>query len=106
MKVYKKRMMQFPIAKGKIIFISHPLYSNFFNKSKDAVKINKWSLMHSLIGLNRSLQGSLVYIAKENESKFKDIEEVIIGMRVMPYSRYIEREGDDKSKIFIMRCLR
>lgn len=107
MKVYKKEMMRFQINSRGVLLISHPLYSSFFNRSRDAVKINKWSLMHSLNGLEKVLQGSLVYISKENEMKYTNIEEVIMGNRVVAYAKYREYSENRNSSInYILRCLR
>lgn len=105
MKVYKKGMMRLRIEKGEILYISHPLYSKFFNRSIDAIKINKRSLMHSLKGLHRVLQGSLTYVPEESRLKFVDIEEVIMGNRIITYAKYLECIECNIKISNIIRCL-
>jgi hypothetical protein len=92
MKVYKKNYITKLLKSEEVIYIGHPTDSKFKYQSIEILKLNKWSLMHNMLGLNLIFQGPLAYIAKNRygiEENKVEIDEVIIGgMRIMPYMKY------------------
>jgi hypothetical protein len=92
MKVYKKQAMLQLLRREEAIYIGHPTDQKLRYNTKEILKLNKWSLMHNMRGLEAFFQGPIAHSAKTRsgiEERKVDIDEVIImGTRIVSYSKY------------------